>query len=127
MIDIAQGLLVAVIVVLTTLLVVIGIQVVNILKEFKRSIEKINKILEDAGVISGAVAKPMSDFSGFFEGVKGGFKIVEWLVDFIKERKKTKPPKQEEPRKEKQVEKQVEKQEKSSPRRFFIKKGKKLA
>ena len=113
MIDLAQGLLVAVIVVLTSLLVVIGLQVVNILKEFKKSLEKINKILDDAGVISGGVAKPISDFSDFFEGVKGGFKIIELLLDFLRERKEKKQKQQN--------------QEKSPPRRFFLKNGKKLA
>lgn len=120
MIDLAQGLLVVVIVVLTTLLVVIGIQVVNILREFKKSLEKVNKILDDAGIISGSVAKPMADFSGFFEGVKGGLKIIEWLVDFLREKGKKKQQKQGEQEGEKE-------KEKPSRRRFFFKKGKKLA
>ena len=82
MIDVVQGLLVAVVVVLTILLVVIGIQVVNILREIKRSLEKINKILDDAGAISENVSKPLSN-------VTGVFKMIGLLVDFIKERKKS--------------------------------------
>lgn len=112
MIDLAQGLLVVVIVVLTTLLVVIGIQVVNILREFKKSLEKVNKILDDAGIISENVAKPLSDVAGFF-------KMIGLLVDFVRERKEEKQ--------EKQGEQEQEKQEKPSRRRFFFKKGKKLA
>jgi len=122
MIDLAQFLLVVVIVILTGLLVIIGLQVVNILKEFRRSIEKINKILDDAGIISGSVAKPMADFSCFFEGLKGGFKLIEWVSDFLKDKKKKKKPKEEQP----EQEPEEEKQEKLSSRRFFLKKGKKL-
>jgi len=141
MIDVAQFLLIVVIMILTGLLVVIGIQVVNILKEFRKSLERINKILDDAGIISGSVAKPVADFSEFFEGVKGGFKIIEWISDFLRDKKKKKYPKEEEQKQEKkeeqkkeQEQKKEEKEEKeekkekvpSSRRRFFFKRGKKL-
>jgi len=121
MINVAQGLLVFVITILTVLLVLIGLQVVNILKEVKRSLEKINKILDDAGTISENIAKPISNFAGFF-------KMAGLLVDFIKERKK--------PREEVKEVEEVEEVEKensvnprpSSPKRhFFVKKRKKLA
>ena len=100
----AQGLLIVVIVVLTTLLVFIGIQVANILKEIKKSLEKINKILDDAGTISNNIAKPISDFSNVF-------KLVGLLVDFVKEKK----------------EKREKQKETLSSRHFFLKNGKKLS
>ena len=116
--DLAQGFLIAVIVVLTGLLVVIGIQVVNILKEFKRSLEKVNKILDDAGTISENVAKPLSDVAGFF-------KMIGLLVDFVKDRRKTSEEKQEKPLQE-EPPRQNSPSPKPSPRRFFLKKGEKL-
>lgn len=134
MFDLAQFLLVLVITTLTVLLVIIGLQVVNILREFRRSLEKINKILDDAGLISSSVAKPLADFSGFFEGVKGGLKIIESLLDFFKNRKKKREEKkkketteQEENKPEPQEEEKKElKEEKPSPRRFFFRRGRKL-
>lgn len=123
MFDLAQSVLIVVIAVLTTLLVIIGIQVVNILKEFKRSLEKINKILDDAGMVSGSVAKPLADFSGFFEALRGGLKIIESLLDFFKSRKKMK----EEKKKKEGDDQEKNKPGPPSPRRFFFRRGKKLA
>lgn len=119
MIDAAQGLLVLVVTILTALLVVIGLHVLNILREFKRTLEKINKILEDAGTISENIAKPVSDVSSFF-------KMIGILVDFIKDRKQKGSPR---PEIMTAPEGQLE-EELFSPkprRRFFHRKGKKLA
>ena len=118
MINLAQGLLVFVITALTVLLVLIGIQVVNILKEVKSSLEKINKILDDAGTISENIAKPVSDFAGFF-------KMIGMLVDFVKERKK--PREEVEEVEELEEENPGRPRPKKTQRRFFVKKGKKLA
>ncbi len=65
-----QGLLLVVIIVLTILLTIIGIQVVYILKEFRRTVEKINKILDDAEVASGSFAKSISSLTGMTTGLK---------------------------------------------------------
>lgn len=137
MMDTAQGLLVAVILVLTGLLVMIGFQVIKILRELKRSLEKMNKILDDAGVISESVAKPVANFSKLLETFTGGLKVVEWLVDFVKNKKTKKskrsvlklpsnPEPEPEPEPEEKELKKEEKKSRFSSRRFFSKKGKKL-
>jgi hypothetical protein len=137
MMDTAQALLVAVILVLTGLLVLIGFQVVKILREFKRSLEKINKILDDAGIISESVARPVANFSNLFETFTGGLKIIEWLVEFIRDRKTkkskrsilklpSKPEPEPEPETEEKESKKEEKKSGFSPRRFFSKKGRRL-
>lgn len=115
MFDFAQGLLVIVITALTFLLIIIGIQVANILKEFKRSLEKVNKILDDAGMISESVAKPVSEFSGFF-------KTIGLLVDFVKDRRKKGEEKE-----EREEESPTSPRPEKPRRRFFVKEGKKLA
>ncbi len=79
MTDTTQILLISVITVLTILLTVIGIQIVYILKEFKRSMEKVNKILDDAGIASNAVAKSISGFSGISSGLKAVLSIFSKL------------------------------------------------
>ncbi len=76
MLDTAQIILLLVIVVLTTLLVVLGVQLFFILKEFKKTVSKANKVLDDAGIITGSVSSPMSFLSTLFGGAKTGASIV---------------------------------------------------
>lgn len=87
MIDTTQILLIIVITTLTILLTIIGIQVFYILREFKKSIEKINKILDDAGTISESVAKPIASLSSGITGVSGITGLLGWLVSRRKKRK----------------------------------------
>ncbi len=87
MIDTTQILLIAVITTLTILLTIIGVQVFFILREFKRTIEKMNKMLDDAGTISESIAKPISPLSNSITGVSGITGLLGWLVS--KKRKKS--------------------------------------
>ena len=85
--DIFQLLLVVVIAALTTLLVFVGIQVVYILREIREAMQKINKVLADAGMISESVAKPIAGISGFLTGVQSGARLMRLLRDDKKEEK----------------------------------------
>jgi len=81
-----QILLIIVVSVLTAVLAVIGIQVFLILKEGKRSVEKVNKILDDAGTLSSAITKPISSLSNSFGGLSGITGLLGWLVNRKKKR-----------------------------------------
>lgn len=81
MIDSAQLLLIAVVAALTTLLVIVGIQVVYILRELRETVNKVNKILDDAGIISESVAKPIAGVSGFLTGIKSGVNLIKLLEE----------------------------------------------
>ncbi|MGH7245473.1 MAG: hypothetical protein ACREGI_00900 [Candidatus Levyibacteriota bacterium] len=70
--DTAQTLLVVVIVALTVLLVVLGLQVFFILRELKKTVEKANKVLDDTGLITHSVSGPISNLSTIITGVKAG-------------------------------------------------------
>lgn len=70
MTDTAQILLITVITVLTILLTLIGIQVVYILKEFRKTMEKINKVLDDFGVASESIAHSITSLTGLTAGLK---------------------------------------------------------
>ena len=87
LIDPIQILLAFVIITLTILLAIIGLEFFAILKEFKKTVAKINKILDDTGRISGAVAKPIEEASEFIVGLKKGFSffssITKLLNNFI--------------------------------------------
>lgn len=75
----AQIFLFIVIAVLTTIISLCGLQVFNLLKELRQSIQKANKILDDAGLISESLAKPISGISGFLAGLKSGAEIIKLL------------------------------------------------
>ena len=70
--DAAQILLFLVILILTTLLLVLGIQVFFILKEFKKTILRANKVLENTDDITQSISKPLSSFSSLLMGLKAG-------------------------------------------------------
>ena len=79
MIDPAQTILFLVIIILTVLLVILGIQVFFILKELRKTIDKTNKVLDDTGVITGSVSKPIASFSTLAMGLKTGATIAKIL------------------------------------------------
>jgi len=87
MIDSTQILLIVVIVVLSILLSVIGIQVFFILREVQRSIQKMNKMLDDAGTISESISKPIASLSNSITGVSGIAGLFGWLASRKKKRK----------------------------------------
>ena len=70
-----QILLIVVVTVLTIILTIIGIQFFFILKEFKKSLEKINKMLDDGTLVSGAFAKSITGISGVLQGIKTGLSV----------------------------------------------------
>ncbi len=74
-----QILLIVVVSVLAVILAFIGIQVFYILREGRRSIEKVNKILDDAGDISESIAKPISSLSSSISGLSGITGLLNWV------------------------------------------------
>lgn len=64
---------------LTILLVVLGIQVFYILKEIRFSVQKTNKMLDDAGKVSGTVSEGVTSMSGFMNGIKSGLQMITAL------------------------------------------------
>ena len=74
--DPAQTALFLVIIVLTILLLVLGIQVFFVLKELRQTIAKTNKVLDDTGVITESVSGPISNISSLAMGLKAGASIA---------------------------------------------------
>lgn len=79
MIDTTQLVILFAIVVVTILLVVVGIQVFYILKEFRYTVKKANKVLDDTKVITESVSGPISNLSTLTSGLKTGVGIVKLL------------------------------------------------
>lgn len=68
---------------LTLVIVVLSIQVWFILKEFRlmlaemrQSIEKSNKILDDAAEVSGSVSGAVTGFAGMLSGLRTGLSVL---------------------------------------------------
>jgi hypothetical protein len=74
--DLTQFVIIITTVTLSSLLVLLGVQVFFILKEIRISIKKVNKILDDSGRVSGTVGDSVSNFSGFVNGLKAGISTV---------------------------------------------------
>lgn len=66
--------------VLTVLAVFLGIQVFFILREFRGTVCRINKILDDAGTISESIAEPVSSLSTLASGIKAGASILSLFM-----------------------------------------------
>jgi len=80
MIDVTQMLLALVILTMTVMLTVIGVQVYFILHEFRNTITKVNKVLDDTGEISESVSRPMGMLSATLMGVKSGSNLMRILT-----------------------------------------------
>lgn len=89
MLDATQTLLVAVITTLTILLTIIGVQVVQILKELKKTLEKVNHILDESGKIVTSISQPIEGASDFVRGLKKGANILNLLSRLFKDKEKS--------------------------------------
>lgn len=75
------------VVMLTIVLALGGLQIIRILGEVKRSVEKGNKILDDMGKLTDSVAKPSSPVNSIFFGAKTGLKILKIFLNRKKKEK----------------------------------------
>jgi len=74
--DSAQAILVIVIILLTVLLLVLGVQVFFILREFRKTVSKANKVLDNTSVITQSVSTPISSLSSIATGIKTGATFI---------------------------------------------------
>lgn len=93
--EINQIIILLVIVVLASVLTAIGIEVFFVFKEFRETVKKVNKVIDDAGVISESVAKPVASFSGFLTGLKSGVNFVELFNKMMEKRSASEKPSKE--------------------------------
>jgi len=76
-----QILLSLVVTTIATVLTIAGIEVIHILREFRKSVKTFNQILEDSHLISSSIAKPISGMSSFLMGLKSGMEVVSTLFE----------------------------------------------
>lgn len=86
--DPAQILIYLVVITLTILLVVLGIQVFFILKDLRNTIAKANRVLDNTGEITESVSGPVSSFSTVLMGLRTGAKFANIVKKFQDEDEK---------------------------------------
>ena len=86
MINTTQILLIVVVTTMTILLVVLGIQVYYILKETKKSLEKVNEILDNTVLVSSSIAKPVSAFSNSLSNLSGLTSLAGVLLSRLRKK-----------------------------------------
>ena len=138
MIDPVHILLIFVITTLTVLLFIIGLEVFQILKELKKTLEKVNRILNDTGRITNSIATPVEEASEFLLGLKKGVNFLNSVSKFFKDKDSQKKIEEieevEEEEKEEKTLKSKKKPTSAAPpaksstgkKRFFTRKGKSL-
>lgn len=72
MIDSVQLVLLLIIITLTVLLVVLGVQVFFILRDIGKAVTKANKVLDNAHVITDSISVPFASFASLTTGLKTG-------------------------------------------------------
>lgn len=72
---------------LAILFIILGIQIWFILAEVRVSMKKMNKMLDDAGKVSGAVSAGVIGMSGFVNGLKTGISAITSLIHHKEEEK----------------------------------------
>jgi hypothetical protein len=81
--DSTQVILVVVVILLTILLVALGIQVFFILKEFRKTVSKANKVLDTTNSITESVSAPISSLSSIASSIKTGVSFVNLFKKIV--------------------------------------------
>ena len=83
MISTIQIVLLLVIVLLAILLIVLGVQVFLILKDFRKTVGKVNEVLDNTNDITQSISNPISSISSLLGNFKGGGSLVA-IIKLIK-------------------------------------------
>lgn len=79
MLDTAQVVLMFVALMLTFLIVILGVQVFFILREFRQTLIKANKLIDDAGLITETISGPLATLATLATGIKTGASVAKFI------------------------------------------------
>lgn len=88
-IDVTEIVLLLVLSILTVLLVVLGIQVYFILKEFRKTVTKTNRVLDDTEAITKNISVPLASLSSLGTTFQAGsiFAIIKFVKSILTKEK----------------------------------------
>jgi uncharacterized protein YoxC len=72
-----------IIIILTIVLSVVGIQLVLVLLEVRKTLKKLNGVLDTAEQKINAVVSPLQNLGGIASGLQTGFKVFESFVGWL--------------------------------------------
>ena len=88
--DLPQILLLIVIVVISAILVVIGIQIIGLLKDTKETLRKADAILDDVSFLSRTLTRSGSTIGHMVTGLESGVQLVGLLTKLVAPKSKNK-------------------------------------
>ncbi|OGD86341.1 hypothetical protein A2Z23_00320 [Candidatus Curtissbacteria bacterium RBG_16_39_7] len=77
--DLTQALLILVIIVLTSFLIIVGVQVYFILKDVRVTLSRLNKVLDNTGVITDKIREPFDSSSSINLGLRAFLSFLNLL------------------------------------------------
>lgn len=81
--DLPQIILLIVIVVVSGILIVIGVQIIGLLKDAKSTLHKADLILEDVGFLSRSLTRGSSTLTRMFTSLESGLQLVGMLTKLV--------------------------------------------
>ncbi len=86
--DLPQIILLIVIVVVSVILIVIGVQIIGLLKDAKETLRKADAILEDVGFLSRSLTRGSSTLSHMFTSLESGMQLIGMVTKLISPKSK---------------------------------------
>ncbi|OGC57481.1 hypothetical protein A3H26_01290 [candidate division WWE3 bacterium RIFCSPLOWO2_12_FULL_36_10] len=83
-----QIVLVFILALLTINLIVVGVYLILVLKEFRETIKKTNSVLDNVQSLSNVVSNPLTLLTGFMSAVVQGYNAVKSINTIRGDRKK---------------------------------------
>jgi len=78
-----------IVIILTIVLSVVGVQLVLVLLEVRKTLKKLNGVLDTAEQKINAVVSPLQNLGGMASGLQTGFKVFESFVGWLHRNKDT--------------------------------------
>lgn len=88
--DLPQILLLIVIVAVSVILIIIGIQIIGLLKDAKETLRKIDIILEDVSFLSRSITRGSSTLSHMFTSLESGMQLIGMVTKLVTPKSKNK-------------------------------------
>jgi len=79
--------LVIVAVILTVILSVVGVQIILVMNEVKKTLTKVNATLDEAEAKINAIVSPLQHLGGLAGGLQTGIKVFESFTNWLTARK----------------------------------------
>lgn len=88
--DLSQTLLLIIIIVISVILTIIGVQVIIILKDAKQTLRRMDNILEDTEYLTRNLTRSSATLTHLADGLKSGMQLVATITEIVSSKPKSK-------------------------------------